>query len=113
MQPPESTYDLMIKDDLESSQALSCLQIETLVYACQGSFSIGDGAGVGKGRTIAGLIFENMGGGKHCLVELQFHGSADVNEKDAIFNYRRKYLPTQQISGMEQTSFLFQQASKL
>ncbi|THG09330.1 hypothetical protein TEA_007907 [Camellia sinensis var. sinensis] len=31
-------------------------------------------------------------------VELQFHGSADVNEKDAIFNYRRKYLPTQQVA---------------
>lgn len=30
-------------------------------------------------------------------VELQFHGSADVDEKDAIFNYRRKYLPTQQV----------------
>ncbi|OVA12683.1 D-alanine--D-alanine ligase [Macleaya cordata] len=31
-------------------------------------------------------------------VELQFHGSADVREKDAIFNYRRKYLPTQQVA---------------
>ncbi|XP_058214710.1 uncharacterized protein LOC131326118 isoform X2 [Rhododendron vialii] len=31
-------------------------------------------------------------------VELQFHGSADVDEKDAIFNYRRKYLPTQQVA---------------
>ncbi|XP_059668105.1 uncharacterized protein LOC132313381 [Cornus florida] len=30
-------------------------------------------------------------------VELHSHGSADVNEKDAIFNYRRKYLPTQQV----------------
>ncbi|KAL5742417.1 hypothetical protein ACOSP7_029149 [Xanthoceras sorbifolium] len=30
-------------------------------------------------------------------VELQFHGSGDVREKDAIFNYRRKYLPTQQV----------------
>ncbi|XP_028096364.1 uncharacterized protein LOC114296271 [Camellia sinensis] len=30
-------------------------------------------------------------------VELQFHGSADVNEKDAIFNYQRKYLPIQQL----------------
>lgn len=29
-------------------------------------------------------------------VELQFQGSGDVREKDAIFNYRRKYLPTQQ-----------------
>lgn len=35
VQPPEPTYDLKIKDDLESTKALSCLQIETLVYACQ------------------------------------------------------------------------------
>ncbi|GMP51740.1 hypothetical protein CsSME_00017854 [Camellia sinensis var. sinensis] len=35
VQPPEPTYDLKIKDELESSNALSCLQIETLVYACQ------------------------------------------------------------------------------
>ena len=38
VQPPEPTYDLKIKDDLEISKALSCLQIETLVYACQVSF---------------------------------------------------------------------------
>ncbi|KAI4324486.1 hypothetical protein MLD38_029973 [Melastoma candidum] len=31
-------------------------------------------------------------------VELQFQGSIDVREKDAIFNYRRKYLPTQQVA---------------
>ncbi|GLT89350.1 hypothetical protein SLE2022_073350 [Rubroshorea leprosula] len=31
-------------------------------------------------------------------VALQFHGSGDVKEKDAIFNYRRKYLPTQQVA---------------
>ncbi|PHU04117.1 Protein strawberry notch [Capsicum chinense] len=70
VQPPEPTYDLTIKEDLEISQALSCLQIETLVYACQrhlqflpngtrAGFFVGDGAGVGKGRTIAGLIWEN------------------------------------------------------
>lgn len=35
VQPPEPTYDLTIKEDLEISKALSCLQIETLVYACQ------------------------------------------------------------------------------
>lgn len=38
VQPPEPTYDLRIKDDLENSKALSCLQIETLVYACQVGF---------------------------------------------------------------------------
>lgn len=31
-------------------------------------------------------------------VELHFQGSVDVSEKDAIFNYRRKYLPTQQVA---------------
>ncbi|CAM8966948.1 unnamed protein product [Rhodiola kirilowii] len=31
-------------------------------------------------------------------VELQCLGNVDVNEKDAIFNYRRKYLPTQQVA---------------
>ncbi|PWA35078.1 D-alanine--D-alanine ligase family [Artemisia annua] len=30
-------------------------------------------------------------------VELQSSDSADTSEKDAIFNYRRKYLPTQQV----------------
>ncbi|KAK6943406.1 D-alanine--D-alanine ligase, C-terminal [Dillenia turbinata] len=31
-------------------------------------------------------------------VELQLHGGADVGETDTIFNYRRKYLPTQQVA---------------
>lgn len=31
-------------------------------------------------------------------VQLQFRGTNDVKENDAIFNYRRKYLPTQQVS---------------
>ena len=49
---------------------LSALQLESIVYASQqheqflpdgnrAGFLIGDGAGVGKGRTIAGIIFEN------------------------------------------------------
>ena len=103
MQPPEPTYNLTIMDELGDTKALSCLQIETIVYACQVShlvfifvevyiyalhlltifvllwqrhlhhlpngpragFFIGDGAGVGKGRTIAGLIWENWQQGRH------------------------------------------------
>lgn len=30
-------------------------------------------------------------------VQLQFRGANDLKENDAIFNYRRKYLPTQQV----------------
>ena len=40
VQPPEPTYDPKIKDDLENSKALSCLQIETLVYASQVSYMV-------------------------------------------------------------------------
>ena len=47
-----------------------CVQLESIVYACQrhermlpdnqrAGFFIGDGAGVGKGRTIAGRIPAN------------------------------------------------------
>ncbi|EPS59304.1 hypothetical protein M569_15504, partial [Genlisea aurea] len=75
VQPPEPVYRLEIQDELENSKALSCLQIETLVYACQrhlqflpdgtrAGFFLGDGAGMGKGRTIAGLIWENWKHGR-------------------------------------------------
>lgn len=52
------------------SGSLSALQLEAITYASQqheqflpdktrAGFLIGDGAGVGKGRTVAGIIFEN------------------------------------------------------
>ncbi|CAK9179676.1 unnamed protein product [Ilex paraguariensis] len=101
VQPPEPTYDLKIKDDLESSKALSCLQIETLVYSCQrhlqhlpngarAGFFIGDGAGVGKGRTIAGLIWENWHQGRRKALwisvgsDLKFDARRDLDDIGAI-----------------------------
>ncbi|XP_004293788.1 PREDICTED: protein strawberry notch homolog 1 [Fragaria vesca subsp. vesca] len=100
VQPPEPTYDLTIKDDLENKKALSCLQIETLVYACQrhlqhlpsgvrAGFFVGDGAGVGKGRTIAGLIWENWHHGRRKAVwisvgsDLKFDARRDLDDVGA------------------------------
>ncbi|CAA3021065.1 strawberry notch isoform X1 [Olea europaea subsp. europaea] len=100
VQPPDPTYDLRIKDDLESSKALSCLQIETLVYACQrhlqhlqngarAGFFVGDGAGVGKGRTIAGLIRENWQHGRRKALwisvgsDLKFDARRDLDDVGA------------------------------
>ncbi|KAJ7949025.1 protein strawberry notch-like [Quillaja saponaria] len=100
VQPPEPTYDLKIKDDLESSKSLSCLQIETLVYACQrhlhhlpsgarAGFFVGDGAGVGKGRTIAGLIWENLHHGRRRALwisvgsDLKFDARRDLDDVGA------------------------------
>ncbi|CAI8607021.1 unnamed protein product [Vicia faba] len=100
VQPPDPTYDPKSKDILESSKALSCLQIETLVYACQrhlqhlpggarAGFFIGDGAGVGKGRTIAGLIWENWHHGRRKALwisigsDLKFDARRDLDDAGA------------------------------
>ncbi|KAL5568778.1 hypothetical protein UlMin_025353 [Ulmus minor] len=100
VQPPEPTYNLKIKKELEKSKTLSCLQIETLVYACQrhlqtlpngarAGFFVGDGAGVGKGRTIAGLIWENWRHGRRKALwisvgsDLKFDALRDLNDVGA------------------------------
>lgn len=64
VQPPDVSYQLHL-DELVQGGGLSGLQLESITYACQrheqllpdgsrAGFFIGDGAGVGKGRTIAG-----------------------------------------------------------
>ncbi|CAB3245582.1 unnamed protein product [Arctia plantaginis] len=70
VEPVDVTYKLSLPDDTIRGGLLSALQLEAVVYASQAhehllpdgtraGFLIGDGAGVGKGRTIAGIIFEN------------------------------------------------------
>ena len=76
--PPDVTYKLNIAEDMPhviSEGRLSDLQLEFVTYACQrheqrlasGSrrgFFLGDGAGMGKGRQLAGLILENVLAGR-------------------------------------------------
>ncbi|XP_026769576.1 protein strawberry notch homolog 2 isoform X2 [Pangasianodon hypophthalmus] len=68
--PPDISYTLSIPVAIIESGVLSALQLEAIIYACQqhevilqnkqrAGFLIGDGAGVGKGRTVAGIILEN------------------------------------------------------
>ncbi|XP_031731076.1 protein strawberry notch homolog 1 isoform X1 [Anarrhichthys ocellatus] len=68
--PPEVWYRLSISEEVIDRGCLSALQLEAITYAAQqhetflpsgdrAAYLIGDGAGVGKGRTIAGIIFEN------------------------------------------------------
>ncbi|XP_053616907.1 protein strawberry notch [Plodia interpunctella] len=70
VEPVDVSYKLSLPDETIRSGQLSALQLEAIVYASQAhehmlpdgsraGFLIGDGAGVGKGRTIAGIIFEN------------------------------------------------------
>ncbi|XP_040013224.1 protein strawberry notch homolog 1 isoform X2 [Xiphias gladius] len=68
--PPDVWYRLSIPEEGIDRGCLSALQLEAITYAAQqhetflpngdrAAYLIGDGAGVGKGRTIAGVIYEN------------------------------------------------------
>ncbi|XP_032679498.1 protein strawberry notch-like isoform X1 [Odontomachus brunneus] len=70
VEPTDVWYKLSMSEETIRSGVLSALQLESITYASQqhehllpdgsrAGFLIGDGAGVGKGRTIAGIIFEN------------------------------------------------------
>ncbi|GMH44841.1 hypothetical protein BSKO_12793 [Bryopsis sp. KO-2023] len=85
-QPPDIDYKLHIGDVVDKG-SLSSLQLEAICYACQrheqhlvdgerAGFFLGDGPGVGKGRSIAGLILENWrcGRKRHLWVSI----SADL-----------------------------------
>ncbi|KAK4029142.1 protein strawberry notch [Daphnia magna] len=68
--PPDVWYKLAIPEESIDSGSLSALQLESITYSCQqheqtlpdgsrAGYLIGDGAGVGKGRTVSGIIYEN------------------------------------------------------
>uniref|UniRef100_A0A8C5BJ74 Strawberry notch homolog 1 n=1 Tax=Gadus morhua TaxID=8049 RepID=A0A8C5BJ74_GADMO len=68
--PPDVWYRMSIPEEIIDRGWLSALQLEAITYAAQqhetflpngdrAAYLIGDGAGVGKGRTIAGCIYEN------------------------------------------------------
>ncbi|XP_058128466.1 protein strawberry notch [Anopheles coustani] len=70
VEPCDVYYQVSIPPETINGGLLSALQLESITYASQAhahllpdgtraGFLIGDGAGVGKGRTIAGIIFEN------------------------------------------------------
>ncbi|CAG2225424.1 Protein strawberry notch homolog 2,Protein FORGETTER 1,Protein strawberry notch,Protein strawberry notch homolog 1 [Mytilus edulis] len=71
--PPDPTYPVVegVTSDIVATGKLSSLQLEGVLYACQrhqmiltngqrAGFFIGDAAGVGKGRQIAGIILDNF-----------------------------------------------------
>ncbi|XP_060725435.1 protein strawberry notch homolog 2a isoform X1 [Tachysurus vachellii] len=98
--PPDISYTLSIPENTIRTGQLSALQLEAIIYACQqhevilkndqrAGFLIGDGAGVGKGRTIAGIILENyLKGRKRALWfsvsnDLKYDAERDLKDIDA------------------------------
>ncbi|KAM4807867.1 protein strawberry notch homolog 2 [Rhinophrynus dorsalis] len=100
--PPDITYSLSLSSCITDRALLSALQLEAIVYACQqhevilpsgqrAGFLIGDGAGVGKGRTVSGIILENfLKGRKKALWfsvsnDLRCDAERDLRDIDASF----------------------------
>ncbi|XP_060641049.2 protein strawberry notch homolog 2 isoform X1 [Anolis sagrei] len=98
--PPDITYTLSLPESIADNGRLSALQLEAITYGCQqhevllpngqrAGFLIGDGAGVGKGRTVAGIIFENyLKGRKKALWfsasnDLRYDAERDLKDIDA------------------------------
>ncbi|KAK7104354.1 uncharacterized protein [Littorina saxatilis] len=74
---PKESYPIRdsLPEEAITQGKLSCLQLEGIIHACQrhqivlangqrAGFFIGDGAGVGKGRQIAGIILDNIARGR-------------------------------------------------
>ena len=97
VEPPEVWYKLKMPEHVYDDGALSALQLEAIVYASQkhetflpnnhrAGFLIGDGAGVGKGRTIAGILYENylLGRKKSLWLsvsnDLKYDAQRDLND---------------------------------
>lgn len=84
---PPAKYPLFdaIGDEFVETGKLSKLQLEGILYACQkhcefapdgkrAGFMIGDGAGVGKGRQISGIIIDNYVRGRRKAVWISSSG---------------------------------------
>jgi len=87
--PPDPAYRLGLPRTLIESGLVSGLQLESIVYASmrhhitlpngreeRAGFLLGDGAGIGKGRQISGVIYENFRRGRKKSV--WFSASADL-----------------------------------
>jgi len=97
VEPPNVWYELSLPDEIVNKGKLSAVQLEAVTYACQqheqflpdsnrAGFLVGDGAGVGKGRTIAGIIYENYCRGRKRAVwvsvsnDLKYDAERDLKD---------------------------------
>jgi len=136
VEPADVWYEVSIPEDCINKRKLSALQIESIVYASQqheqflpdgnrAGFLVGDGAGVGKGRTIAGIIMENfLKGRKRALWvsvsnDLKYDAERDLSDIgaegiDVYFLSKMKYAKiNSQVNGNVRKGVIFSTYSSL
>ncbi|XP_032783494.2 protein strawberry notch isoform X1 [Daphnia magna] len=95
--PPDIWYKLSLPKKCIDSGAISAMQLEAIIHACQrherklpdgsrAGYLVGDGAGVGKGRIAAGIIFENYQQGRKkaiwisSSIDLKYDAERDLQD---------------------------------
>lgn len=107
VEPPKIDYQLQLPEKVIQNAYLSALQLESVIYACQQhrhflpdgktrrGFLIGDGAGVGKGRTIAGIIYENFLCGRTKSIWLSVSTDLKLDAERDLKDIGAKNIPVQ------------------
>ena len=118
IEPPAITYAPKIPQDIIDKGVVSAVQLEAISYAGQShsqtlpngttrGFFLGDGTGIGKGRTIAGMILDNYNQGRKKSVWVTLNSSL-VNDakRDVKALFGNSDLVTQFVGGNKADSVL-------
>lgn len=118
IEPPAITYKPNLPQEIIDSGVLSDVQLEAISYAGQShsqvlpngntrGFFLGDGTGIGKGRTIAGMILDNYNQGRKKSLWVTLNSSL-VNDakRDIKAVFGNSDLVTQFVGGKKADSVL-------
>ncbi|OAF64529.1 Protein strawberry notch [Intoshia linei] len=111
IEPPDPIYSLSLPSQIIQKKKLSALQLESIIYAsqkhatflkdgCRAGFLIGDGAGVGKGRTIAGLILENYAAGRKKTLWISVSNDLKVDAERDLKDIDSEWIPVSALNKM-------------
>jgi len=103
---PVISYQPFFPIEMLSKGCLSSPQMETIIYACQKhemylqtgerhGFFIGDGAGVGKGRQLAGIILENWLRGRKKHIWLSASADLMLDSRRDIEDIGASFIPSE------------------
>ena len=109
--PTDVTYSPQLPAETLSSGVLSRVQLEAVIYALQqherllpsgqrAGFFIGDGTGVGKGRELAAIIWENWNRGRKRAVWLTCNTDLLVDAERDLHDVGCKHIAIKSLSSM-------------
>ena len=123
VKPPNITYQLHLPRHIVEDGLLSNAQLEALTYACQAhetrlasgarrGFLLGDGTGVGKGRTLAGAVLESWRradrkeGGSHLALWVSVNDDLATDAARDIAALRAADIPVWRLKNFTATTVL-------